>query len=131
MNFQYLSEDAGKCIIPVIDDAELKRLVSLFTPLFRRDDVVYRLEIPDLRLVAFTWDPKFLEPVDFSPVTTLKTHHGCSYYGFFKPSIAEVLAQIPDDIPKGVNAFYIDMEAELGIFHEGDGHLATTVFGII
>lgn len=133
MNFRHMGEDEGECFVPAINEEELTKRLSLFTPLYRDREtgVVHRIEIPDLRTVAFTWDPALLEAVEFTPVRTIRTHHYCSYYGFFKPSIEEVLAQVPDDIPEGVNAFYIDMETELGIFREANGHLATTIFGTI
>jgi hypothetical protein len=126
-----MTEDEGVCFVPSINEEELHRRLALFTPLYRDNGVVHRIKIPDLCVDAFTWDPDLLEAVEFTPVTTIQTHHYCAFYGFFKPSIEEVLAQVPDDIPEGVNAFYIDMTADLGIFREGNGHLATTIFGTI
>lgn len=56
--------------------------------------------------VAFTWDP---EPTRIAKglrkLEDIVTYHSYAYYGFFKPSIAEVLAQIPEKYLSRVVAF--------------------------
>ena len=53
----------------------------------------------DLFGIAYTWDPKPAgKAKDVKPLCDITTYHTYGYYGFFKPSIAEVLAQIPASI---------------------------------
>jgi hypothetical protein len=87
------------------------------------------MAVPDPRDVAFDWDPKRLHPVTFEPLLAVYTDHLCGYYGFPKPSIAEVLAQLPDDLPEGANAFCIDNDRWWGIYASGRGHRMITTFG--
>jgi len=130
----------GPYTIPTKSDAELSALQAKTKPLvLLRSKHIRRLkEIPqDLRNTSYLWHPtltcravprKFLQEV--ARVRTLHT------YGapvFFKPSIAEVLAQMPE----GLDADYFcimerpesadDLNAESGALNVGY-HVATTVF---
>lgn len=85
--------------IPSIDDATLVTLAERIRPVVRRDGDLYYIKPVDLRRIAFTWDPKVTsQAVGLEPVISFKTLHRYAYHGFFKPSIAEVLAQIPADL---------------------------------
>ena len=123
----------GKAFVPKINEEKLMCLAYKIMPVIRKDDKLYSIEIPDLRNVAYTWEPKIVkECYNLKEITKIKTHHYCGYYGFFKPSIAEVLAQIPEDLIDMVDAFEIinnvdSEEDEIKIFSEGNGQLATTV----
>jgi hypothetical protein len=79
-------------------------------------------------------DPKPAEEVKgLKPIRDIRTHHTYGYYGFFKPAIAEVLAQIPEDILEQVVAFEIikwpqdadDLNKELEALNAGY-HVAIT-----
>ena len=62
----------------------------------------------DLFGIAFTWSPKPTKRArGLKQVVDITTYHTWGYYGCFKPSIAEVLAQIPDEYVYEVNAFEI------------------------
>lgn len=71
----------------------------------------YYLKPVDLFTIAFTW-PGTPKPDVRAPrlqkLRTIKTYHTWAYYGFFKPTIAEVLAQIPEDILDEVIAFELE-----------------------
>ncbi|MCL5006851.1 MAG: hypothetical protein M1153_01775 [Patescibacteria group bacterium] len=57
---------------------------------------------------AYTWDPKPTSLADgLEPVCDIQTYHSYGYYGIFKPSVAEVLAQIPPELRNAVRAFEI------------------------
>ena len=57
---------------------------------------------------AYTWEPKKAGKANgLVPLQDVKTYHTWTYYGFFKPTIAECLAQIPDEIFDQVVAFEI------------------------
>jgi hypothetical protein len=55
----------------------------------------------DLFGIAYTWDPKPSRPpekaIGLKPLCDITTYHVYGYHGCFKPSIAEVLAQIPEE----------------------------------
>lgn len=94
----------------------------------------YYVEPVDLFNVAYTWDPKPLDKaMGLETVCDIRTYHTFGYYGFFKPSIAEVLAQIPEEHLSRVIAFEIvdspkdasDLNRELEAVNAGY-HVAIT-----
>lgn len=128
MDYSWISEiydDNEK----TISDERLAILIKRFNPLVMRGNELYTIDIPDLRNRSFTWDPVLIEKVSFQKIISVTTSHSCGYHGLFKPSIAEVLAYVPDNTEWG-NAFYIDPDF-VEIYKCGGGHRATTHFGII
>lgn len=136
----------GTVNVPHIEDNTLDLRVRRFTPLVQSNGKLWRLTGPvDPVRVAFTMvDKRDLVPVEnFQPIRKVRTQHSCGYYGFFKPSQAEVLAQLPPDLDPEANAFYIITEVyatgekaetdedDIYLFRDGSGHIATTVFGRI
>ncbi len=105
-----------------ITEEELTARLRRVKPLVLRNDRLYRFKIPDLRRTAFTWEPTFLKRyrADIMPLQVTQTHHSCAYYGFFKPSIAEVMAQLPDD--PLINGVFLDLET-IQVCADGEGHL--------
>ncbi len=121
----------GAAFVPDISEEALQALVKRFTPLFRDEEgVIWKMKLPHLRNSAYTWDPDLTEKVEFETVAEERTDHYTGYVGFFKPSIAEVLSQLPADLPEECNAFYTDTDSAL-IYSDGNGQSATTVFGVI
>lgn len=113
-----------------ISDEALQVRISKITPLINRNGVLHRFKVPDLRRTAFTWDPKLIPGGEctMEEILVAPSFHGCAYYGFFKPSIAEVLAQMPDD-PR-INAVWLDSD-RLRICGDGEGHLVPAHWGRI
>lgn len=122
--------------IPSISDEELANRHAKLRPLARVGEDLRHMADPScLRTIAFTWSPELVgEPVtDLQPAKTVITLHSFGYHGFFKPSIAEVLAQVPDDWadyvayslvgPSDVDDLNRDHEATHAGFH-----VATTTF---
>ncbi len=69
---------------------------------------LYYIEPVDPRGVAFSWDPIPTEKaMGIMPVRDITTYHSFGYYGNFKPSVAEVLAMIPQELVDEVVAFEI------------------------
>ncbi len=107
--------------IPDISDERLQRLITQVKPVvsaedeikgFEEEDLFYEIEIPDLRDVAFTWDPKTKgEAFNFTLVGKAQTYHNWGYYGFFKPSIAEVFAGTDGKIPEDTTHFWLDKDS--------------------
>ena len=96
--------------IPKLTNTELEALYEKIRPLVRgKDGNAYPIERVDLRKVSFTWDPKLLK----EPITALhslgefRCLHTYGYYGLFKPSIDEVLSQIPANLVDAATYFEI------------------------
>ena len=125
----------GPFEIPTKTDAELAKLVKKTRPLVRnKDGNLCTIKQPDLRQTAFTWDPKGLRKVKGTAVEVAwkNTLHTFGYHGFFKPSIAEVLCQMPEGLD--ADGFEVigpedadDLNKEMPALNEGF-HVATTIF---
>jgi hypothetical protein len=62
----------------------------------------------DLKNVSFIWSPKpTKEARGLKKLQVITTYHTYGYHGMFKPSIAEVLTQIPQDLTGRVVAFEV------------------------
>ena len=71
--------------------------------------VLFEIEQVDLRKTVYTWNPKPIgEPRNnIACFDIIRTYHSCGHPSLFKPSVAEVIAQIPKDIVDRVVAFEI------------------------
>jgi hypothetical protein len=102
--------------IPKIEDADLKALAKRIRPVARKDAAgapYYIVGKIDLRNESYLWDPEFgKEATGLTPLMQIRTYHTYGYYGFFKPSIAEVIAQIPVQVRDRVVAFEITNRPE-------------------
>jgi hypothetical protein len=94
----------------------------------------YYLKPVSLFTTAFTWPgvPKAdVRAPRLQQLRTITTYHTWAYYGFFKPTISEVLAQIPADILDQVIAFELEPPADplepWNIVQAGH-HVAQTTF---
>jgi hypothetical protein len=98
--------------IPKISNEELAELAKRIRPIVRKASDINRLFFikpdPDLRGLSYLWDVKYEEEAtglfEFATITTFHTY---GYHGFFKPSVAEVIAQIPPEFRDRVVAFEI------------------------
>lgn len=87
-----------------------EELLKTIKPLVRKEGVLYTIAPVDPFKIAFRWSPQFVERVDMNQlrlVEAIRTYHPAGYIGLFKPGIAEVLAQIPEDLRPHVTAFEI------------------------
>lgn len=125
--------------IPEISDERIAELLKTITPLVRKkttyvvDGTIYadpittlhRIKLPDnLRKQSFTWSPEFLEEVDesqFKRLCLVKTYHTTGHHSLAKPSIPEVLAQIPAYLVESTVAFEVCMDHEITEFVDQDG----------
>lgn len=113
-----------------ISDEILEERAARITPFILQRGSLHRFKIPHLRNTAFTWDPENLVVVDYRvegwvEVERGYTMHDCGYYGFFKPSIAEVLAQAPDN-PE-ITGFFLRTNS-VAVLSEGVGHICDVVW---
>ena len=101
--------------IPKIDDKRLKELYHLLKPIVTIEEMKYLLReftLSELRNQSYIWnrDEDKRELVDSSRLETVDDFlclHTWGYYGLFKPSIAEVLSQFPENIIEEANTFEI------------------------
>jgi len=95
--------------IPEVPEKEIRARAKTIKPVIAggAKGLHYIKEV-DLFNVAYTWNPKPTKPATgLEPIQDIKTYHEYGYYGLFKPSIAEVLAQIPEKLLKEVVAFQL------------------------
>lgn len=124
--------------IPEIADTVLEALAMQMKPAVRfvkgeggrlithDEGELYWIKPVDLRRTAFTWDPKpTRRATGLVKLRDITTCHTYGYHGFFKPSIAEVIAQIPLEILPDVVAFETRTDLGLGNI-VGDHHVTTT-----
>lgn len=89
-----------------LSDSEIASMLDHVRPVVCRGEKLYYIELVDPRTIAFTWDPQpIVEATNLAPFATLYTLHSYGYYGMFKPSLAEVLAMIPQQLINVVAAF--------------------------
>ena len=96
----YLLDPVNKLSIPKISDEKICELSKAIQPLFKTGEnkELHWMKPVDPRNVAFTWDSESAgAATKVEPYKTIRTLHTYGYYGFFKPSIAEVLAQLPEE----------------------------------
>jgi hypothetical protein len=105
-----------KLTIPPIDDARLAALAARIRPAVhaacpgghaRSLDEIWYIQPPrDLRDVSFLWNAVPRARIDRPHhLRTLHTLHEYGAPSLFKPSVAEVLAQLPPDIEEHAVAF--------------------------
>ncbi len=131
--------------IPEISDQKLQELCERIKPVIRfargpkglfrsREGYAYYIDPVDPRSIAFTWDPKPTKRATWlQSLCDITTYHTYNYYGLFKPSIAQVIAQIPEEHIDKVVAFEIiicpETSADLNDYNKelNEGyHVATT-----
>ena len=124
-----------KIWIPEVPEERIQELAERIKPVvyFARKGRCY-IKPVDLFDIAYTWEPKSADKATcLNPLCDITTYHTYGYYGMFKPSIAEVLAQIPAEHLDKVAAFEIvgspETVDDLNREHEAVNagyHVATT-----
>lgn len=102
--------------IPKMSNGDIAKWYATIKPIVKNGGKpTYLRELTDSELenVAYTWLHKPEDYGDFADFTKLsvladvKMLHGWEYYGFFKPSVGEVIRQIPEEYIQKVVAFEI------------------------
>ncbi|MBS3134181.1 hypothetical protein J4214_03035 [Candidatus Woesearchaeota archaeon] len=127
--------------IPTITNKNLEELMKKIKPVIRvsrvtnskgsrleedPDGDLYYIKPVEPRKVAFNWDPKptrLAKSVNPNPYKKIITIHDYGAPSLFKPSIAEVLAQIPEKDIKKCVAFETNL---LGFTDSSSYHTAQT-----
>ena len=118
-----------------ISDERLEELSKRIKPIVLQHGIPHYIKLCDLRKQAFTWDPKVTERADgLTMIAEIPTYHTSGYYGFFKPSIAEVLSQIPEEHLSSCCAFMTerataaDLGHQMDVVNEGYHRAMTTLY---
>ena len=99
--------------IPQMSNEEIAHWYETIKPIVKHNTYLRELSADELTDTAYTWlnEPSdYADKVDFSKLSVLedrKMLHGWGYYGFFKPSVGEVIRQIPKEYLEKVVAFEI------------------------
>lgn len=104
-----------KLVIPKIDDKTLAGFYRLLKPIVTIDEVKYLLKefsLEQLRNISYIWERNedkrdVVDSNKLEPVEDFLCLHTWGYYGLFKPSIAEILAQVPEKTICEANVFEI------------------------
>jgi hypothetical protein len=111
--------------IPDMPKAAISRLAKRIRSVAVRDGDLWEMAQPDPFTTAFTWDPDWQAPArNLVELVTVRTFHTFGAPSLFKPSKAEVIAQIPVGLIDQVVAFATD---DPQLVDGGRFHAATTV----
>lgn len=116
--------------IPEISDEHLAELLMEIQPVVRMGGVLWHIAPVHPRTQSFTWDLVLTMPAE--PVKVIGSSPTFHTYGapsLFKPSVAEVLAQIPPEWEERVVAFEMthrDLDSRY-VLAEGY-HVASVIF---
>ena len=122
--------------IKKLPDERIAHLLERIMPVKTVDGVMYTISPTvtedggpvTLWNTAFMWSPKLQEPVcgPLYELALIETHHTCGYIMMFKPSLGEVISQIPEHLLADVTHFEVGMDDTVGCYSEGDGHRTVT-----
>ena len=110
----------NKIILPYLTDDELLARYRRIKPIVSIDELYYylkRYNVSMMRNQSYLWnaDKDIRSQVDMTGAETIAEfpcYPPYGYVGLFKPSIAEVLQQFPDDVLNEANAFYMTSSPE-------------------
>lgn len=111
--------------VPEISDRRLAELLERLVPItVDGQERASFIQMPHPRTEAYLWSPDPSGPVPgLRVLVRFRTFHAYGAPSLFKPSIAEVLAQLPAELPPEARAFTTFPEtAELS--ERGDLHVA-------
>jgi len=122
--------------IPEISEEKLYELGQRIKPLVSKGRNLFYIKPCHPRDTAFSWAPKRTKvATDLRKLTEITTYHTWGHYSLFKPSIAEVLAQIPEEYLDRCCAFVTegpeiadDLHKHMDIFNEGYHVAITTLY---
>ena len=105
----------NKIDLPYLTDDELLARYKRIKPIVLIHDAYYylkRYDVNFLRTASFLWNAeqdkrRKVNMTDAETLGDFSCYHTYGYVGFFKPTIAEVLQQFPDEFLDDANAFYI------------------------
>ena len=120
--------DKRQSPIPTLTKDELLSRAFRITPVVENDQGQPHFITPcDIENTAFTWSPKREdEAAGLTPLKTITTYHDYGAPVFFKPSINEVLAQIPPELLGKVTGFSTEPDQARQFTPGGSHHVGIT-----
>ena len=119
--------------IPQISDDDLGDLYARIKPVKAMvvdgKHLLHHLEPVDIHRKSFNVDPVWGNPVEgpLYEYARIETYHRTGYAAMFKPSVEEVLAQVPKHLRNEVDFFETLDEDTVAAYSEHDGHRTVTV----
>ncbi len=106
---------AKKSLIPKISNKRIAELLKTIQPLAQNFGAgpLYTLVPCDARDFSFNWKDKLELATNMIAIGHITTFHTFGYHGLFKPSIAEVLAQIPKEFLDRTVAFSTTIHGDI------------------
>ena len=95
--------------VPEISKARIRQLAERITPVmeFKEKGRCY-IKPVDIFKESFTWEPELVsKATGLKAICDITTYHHYGYIGYFKPSVAQVISQIPREHLDKVIAFEI------------------------
>ncbi len=90
-----------KIFIPEVSKEEIRKRYKRIRPVVQTKNEKRYMRKVDLFATSFLWNPKpVAKAKGLEQLQDIETYHSYGAPAFFKPTIAEVLAQIPDDLLK-------------------------------
>lgn len=98
--------------IPEISDDEIAQMLEHITPLVHSNEGegLRTAEDCDPRTVSYAWrrcEDSVVDESELEEIRRIRTYHSWGHYSLFKPSVAEVFAQIPSELRERVQAFLV------------------------
>lgn len=102
--------------IPKMSNEDIAKWYTTIKPIVNNGATptyLRKLSNSELEKISYIWlndSTDYVEAVDFSKLSVLadvKMLHSWGYYGYFKPSVGEVIRQIPKEYLEKVTAFEI------------------------
>jgi len=119
----------GNC--PQIKKLEPNKLLELsekIKPIGRHEGKLHHLHPKDL-ISGFLWEPVWGDKVNESlwELARIETNHTSGHAALFKPSVEEVLAQLPPHLIKTADYFEVVGGDTIGCYSQSDGHRTLTI----
>src|SRR3989344_7243752 len=127
--YRYIRKEKPLSEILKISDEKLNELYAKIKPVINQEGKLYYIKDVNLRNTAYTWEPIIKEEAKgLKKLRKIYTYHEYGFHGFFKPSIAEVLAQLPKRSLEKIAAFEIPIgENDPDPEQAGNYHEAITI----
>lgn len=118
--------------IPDVPAARILELNKKLRPYVRRDALYEIVESTDLWGESYHWDPKlrWFKQTGLVQIGHFVSYHTYGYQGFFKPTVAEVLAQFPPELVEKACGYEIwnDLD-KIHILPDGHHWATVIVYG--
>ncbi|MDB4984279.1 MAG: hypothetical protein JWM20_458 [Patescibacteria group bacterium] len=113
-----------------LTNLKIRELLGRIKPVVTHKKVTKEIVLPedllsDPRKASFIWDiEKGQQRTDLVILAKITTYHESGQASYFKPDLAEILEQIPEEYFKGCIAFEVGKHQQSDWYYD---HMATTI----